>query len=65
MSSLRASRMMHRGPRFEFARLLASSTAFIESDFEVSPLPPPLVAVDFAYLHYSACLCLCIRSFFP
>ena len=33
-----------------FGRLLASSTGFIVSDLEVSPLPPPLVAVDIAYL---------------
>ena len=52
---LRAGGMIHCGPRLEllgFSRLLASSTEFIGSDLEVSPLPPPLVAVDVAYPHY-------------
>ena len=44
MSSLRDSGMMHRDHRFEFVRLLAGSTDFSGSAFEVSPLPPPLVA---------------------
>ena len=52
MSSLRASGMMYHGPRFEFSRLLASSTDFSGSDFKVSPHPPPLVAVEDAYPHY-------------
>ena len=39
-----------------FTHLLASSTEFIASDLEVLPLPPPLVVVDVAYPHYSACL---------
>ena len=54
---------MHYGPQLEllgfcwvFARLLASSMEFIGCDVEVSPLPPPLVAVEVAYPHYSACL---------
>ena len=44
--------MFYFGPCLEllgFARLLASSTEFSGSDFKVSPLPPPLVAVDVAY----------------
>ena len=54
---------MHYGPQLEllgfcwvFARVLASSMEFIGCDVEVSPLPPPLVAVEVAYPHYSACL---------
>ena len=56
MSSLRASGMIHCGSRFEFSRVLASSTDFSGSDLEVLPLPPPLVSDDVAYPHYSACL---------
>ena len=41
MSSLRDSGMMHRDHRFEFARLLASSTDFSEVPlkFRLSHLP--------------------------
>ena len=53
--------MMHYGPWLEllgfcwvFVRLLASLTEFIGHDLEVEPLPPPLVAVEPAYPHYSA-----------
>ena len=52
--------MMHYGPWLEllgfcwvFVRLLASLTEFIGHDLEVEPLPPPLVAVEPAYPHYS------------
>ena len=51
---------MHYGPCLELldvGRLLASSTEFSGNDFKVSPLPPPLVAVDVAYPHYSAMTC--------
>ena len=61
MLGLRAGVMMHYGPWLEllgfcwvFARLLASLTEFIGRDLEVSPLPPPLVAVEVAYSHYWA-----------
>ena len=43
---------MHCGPWLEllsFCLLLASSTGLSGSDLEVSPLPPPLMAVDVAY----------------
>ena len=52
--------MMHYRPCLELlgvGRLLASSTKFSGNDFKVSPLPPPLVAVDVAYPHYPALTC--------
>ena len=61
------SGIMHCNPCLEFlgfARLLASLTEFSESDLEVSPLVPPLVAVNVAYLYRLACL-LSWQSRFP
>lgn len=46
---LRTSGMMHCELRFKyrnFSRLVVSSTEFGEVAVKVSPLPPPLVAVD-------------------
>ena len=64
---LRTIGMMHCNPCLEFlgfARLLASGTEFSESNLDVSPLAPPLVAVNVAYLHRLACL-LSWQSRFP
>ncbi len=52
---LRTSSMMHGDLRFKyhsFSHLVASSTEFGEVTVKVSPLPPPLVAVDhYCILH--------------
>ena len=65
---LRAGCLMHCYPWLEtlgFCPLLVQFNGqFSWSDFNVSPLPPPLVAVDLAYPHYSACL-LSWQSLFP
>ena len=48
-----------------FARLLASSTGFSGSHLEVSPLPPPLVMVDIAYLIIRDAYCPGSRGCLP
>ena len=40
-------------PSLTIARFSASLTKFSGSHLEVSPLPPPVVAADVAYSHYS------------
>lgn len=64
---LRTSGIMHSNPCLEFlgfACLLASLTEFSESDLEVSPLAPPLVAVNVVntLIDWHAC-CPGSRSF--
>ena len=65
---LRPGCLMHCYPWLEtlgFCPLLVQFNGqFSWSEFNVSPLPPPLVAVDLAYPHYSTCL-LSWQSRFP
>ena len=48
-----------------FARPLANSTGFSGSHLEVSPLPPPLVMVDIAYLIIRDAYCPGSRGCLP
>ena len=55
---LRASSMMHCGHRFKYRNfcLVVSSTEFCKVTLKVSPLPPPLVAVDaVSYILHAFC----------